>query len=53
MGPALKFGVTLLALPGGTFNRFAADLSVETIADACNAVAVGTPVQVGVGRVKH
>ncbi|WUS34595.1 diacylglycerol kinase family protein [Streptomyces sp. NBC_01255] len=52
VGPALKFGVPLMVLPGGTFNHFAADLGVETVADACAALAVRTAVRADVGRVK-
>ncbi|MFD3580427.1 bifunctional phosphatase PAP2/diacylglycerol kinase family protein [Streptomyces sp. NPDC058644] len=52
VAPALKFRVPLMVLPGGTFNHFAADLGVNTVADACAALAAGTAVQTDVGRVK-
>ncbi|MGP3925264.1 bifunctional phosphatase PAP2/diacylglycerol kinase family protein [Streptomyces sp. 8N616] len=50
-GVALRYGVPLAVLPGGTFNHFAADLGVETVQDTCRAVAAGTAVRVDVGRV--
>ncbi|MDQ8702581.1 phosphatase PAP2 family protein [Streptomyces sp. LHD-70] len=49
--PALRSGVPLLVLPGGTFNHFASDLGVDTIPDACTAVANGHAVRVDVGRI--
>ncbi|NBE56670.1 phosphatase PAP2 family protein [Streptomyces sp. YC537] len=49
--PALKYDVPLMVLPGGTFNHFAADLGVDSIADACAAVAQGHAVRVDVGRI--
>jgi diacylglycerol kinase family enzyme/membrane-associated phospholipid phosphatase len=52
VAPALKFGVPLMVLPGGTFNHFAADLGVETVADACTAVAEGGAVRADVGRIQ-
>ncbi|MFG2862265.1 bifunctional phosphatase PAP2/diacylglycerol kinase family protein [Streptomyces sioyaensis] len=52
VAPVLKFRVPLVVLPGGTFNHFAADLGVNTIADACAALAAGTAVRADVGRVK-
>ncbi|MFG3496753.1 bifunctional phosphatase PAP2/diacylglycerol kinase family protein [Streptomyces sp. NPDC047886] len=51
VAPALRYGVPLLVLPGGTYNHFAADLGVETVRDACAAVAAGDAVRVDVGRV--
>lgn len=52
VAPALEFNVPLMVLPGGTFNHFAADLGVETVADACTALAAGTAVRADVGRIK-
>ncbi|WP_234335930.1 diacylglycerol/lipid kinase family protein [Streptomyces sp. NRRL S-920] len=52
VAPALRFKVPLMVLPGGTFNHFAADLGVDTVADACAAVAEGSAVRADVGRVK-
>jgi diacylglycerol kinase family enzyme len=52
VAPALKFSVPLTVLPGGTFNHFAADLGVETVADACTAVAEGGAVRADVGRIQ-
>lgn len=52
VGPALAADVPLLVLPGGTFNHFAADLGVDTVADACQAVTEGSAVRVDVGRVR-
>lgn len=49
---ALRFDVPLMVLPGGTFNHFAADLGVDTVADACLALAEGSAVRADVGRVK-
>ncbi|MGW7272703.1 phosphatase PAP2 family protein [Streptomyces sp. NPDC054864] len=49
---ALRFDVPLMVLPGGTFNHFAADLGVDTVADACIALAEGSAVRADVGRVK-
>ncbi|WP_228979393.1 phosphatase PAP2 family protein [Streptomyces sp. DH12] len=51
VAPALRHGVPLLVLPGGTFNHFAADLGVDTVAEGCRAVAEGHAVRVDVGRV--
>ncbi|MFH8486782.1 bifunctional phosphatase PAP2/diacylglycerol kinase family protein [Streptomyces longisporoflavus] len=50
--PALRYDVPLMVLPGGTFNHFAADLGVDTVADACVALATGSAVRADVGRVK-
>ncbi|MEV2254113.1 phosphatase PAP2 family protein [Streptomyces sp. NPDC050147] len=49
---ALHFNVPLMVLPGGTFNHFAADLGVDTVADACVALAEGSAVRADVGRIK-
>lgn len=51
VAPALRHRVPLLVLPGGSFNHFAADLGVHTLADACRALAEGQAVRVDVGRV--
>ncbi|MEU8518743.1 phosphatase PAP2 family protein [Streptomyces sp. NPDC048577] len=53
VAPALRYGVPLLVLPGGTFNHFAADLGVETLVDGCAAVTAGQAVQADVGRVRR
>ncbi|MGW6735449.1 diacylglycerol kinase family protein [Streptomyces sp. NPDC055013] len=50
--PALQHRVPLMVLPGGTFNHFAADLGVDTVADAVAAVAEGSAVLADVGRIK-
>ncbi|HCA85294.1 MAG TPA: phosphoesterase, partial [Streptomyces sp.] len=47
---ALRYGVPLAVLPGGTFNHFAVDLGVESVPDACVAVARGSAVRVDLGR---
>ncbi|NJQ02856.1 bifunctional phosphatase PAP2/diacylglycerol kinase family protein [Streptomyces zingiberis] len=47
---ALRYGVPLAVLPGGTFNHFAQDLGVETVAEVCAAVESGSAVRVDVGR---
>ncbi|MGV9880094.1 diacylglycerol kinase family protein [Streptomyces sp. NPDC003006] len=52
VAPALRFKVPLMVLPGGTFNHFAADLGVDTVADACAAVSEGSAVRADVGRIK-
>ncbi|MFG2503050.1 bifunctional phosphatase PAP2/diacylglycerol kinase family protein [Streptomyces sp. NPDC048441] len=49
---ALRFDVPLMVLPGGTFNHFAADLGVDTVADACVALAEGSAVRADVGRIR-
>ncbi|MFF7356714.1 diacylglycerol kinase family protein [Streptomyces filipinensis] len=49
---ALAVGVPLMVLPGGTFNHFAADLGVDTVADACTAVVQGQAVRADVGRIR-
>ncbi|ORT55650.1 bifunctional phosphatase PAP2/diacylglycerol kinase family protein [Streptomyces sp. CB03238] len=52
VAPALKAGVPLMVVPGGTFNHFAADLGVETVADACAALSAGHAVRADVGRIR-
>ncbi|MEV0118865.1 phosphatase PAP2 family protein [Streptomyces sp. NPDC050844] len=52
VAPALRYKVPLMVLPGGTFNHFAADLGVDTVADACAAVAEGSAVRADVGRIR-
>ncbi|WP_367126336.1 bifunctional phosphatase PAP2/diacylglycerol kinase family protein [Streptomyces phytohabitans] len=47
---ALRYGVPLAVLPGGTRNHFAYDLGIETVADACRAVAAGEAAGVDVAR---
>ncbi|AKH86781.1 phosphoesterase [Streptomyces sp. CNQ-509] len=49
---ALRHGVPLAVLPGGTFNHFATDLGVESIAEAGEAVTHGSAVAVDVGRLR-
>ncbi|MGW7431613.1 phosphatase PAP2 family protein [Streptomyces sp. NPDC054861] len=49
--PALRHDVPLLVVPGGTFNHFAVDLGVDTVADACAALAEGHAVRADVGRI--
>ncbi|MEU8034234.1 diacylglycerol kinase family protein [Streptomyces sp. NPDC049099] len=49
---ALTADVPLMVLPGGTFNHFAADLGVDTVADACTAVMQGSAVRTDVGRIR-
>ncbi|MGW3244595.1 phosphatase PAP2 family protein [Streptomyces sp. NPDC001070] len=48
---ALRHGVPLLVSPGGTYNHFAMDLSIENIEDAARAVEAGTAIAVDVARV--
>ncbi|TGB10092.1 bifunctional phosphatase PAP2/diacylglycerol kinase family protein [Streptomyces sp. MZ04] len=52
VAPALRYGVPLMVLPGGTFNHFAVDLGVDSVADACAAVADGSAVRADVGRIR-
>jgi diacylglycerol kinase family enzyme len=52
VAPALTYNVPLMVLPGGTFNHFAADLGVHTVAEACAAVAEGSAVRADVGRIR-
>lgn len=47
---AVRAGVPLAVLPGGTHNHFAFDLGVEEFADACRAVQSGDAVAVDLGR---
>lgn len=47
---AVRAGVPLAVLPGGTHNHFAFDLGIEQTADACRAVQAGHAVAVDVGR---
>ncbi|MGN5633066.1 bifunctional phosphatase PAP2/diacylglycerol kinase family protein [Streptomyces sp. AC154] len=43
-------GLPLAVFPGGTLNHFAYDLGIETVADACAAIAAGNAVRVDLGR---
>ncbi|MFJ8691650.1 bifunctional phosphatase PAP2/diacylglycerol kinase family protein [Streptomyces roseolilacinus] len=52
VAPALRHRVPLLVLPGGTFNHFATDLGVDTVADGCHALTEGHAVRADVGRVR-
>ncbi|MFR9675655.1 phosphatase PAP2 family protein [Streptomyces sp. TR02-1] len=47
---ALRHRLPLAVLPGGTRNHFAYDLGIETVEDACRAVAAGEAVAVDLGR---
>ncbi len=47
---ALRHGVPLAVLPGGTLNHFAYDLGVEEAADLASAVETGDAIAVDVGR---
>ncbi|ANW17364.1 bifunctional phosphatase PAP2/diacylglycerol kinase family protein [Streptomyces clavuligerus] len=47
---AVERDLPLAVFPGGTFNHFAYDLGVETVADTCRAVADGCAVRVDLGR---
>ncbi len=47
---ALRHGVPLAVLPGGTLNHFAYDLGVEGVRDLSRAVREGEGVRVDVGR---
>lgn len=47
---AVRAGVPLAVLPGGTHNHFAYDLGIEEFADTCRAVQTGAAVAVDVGR---
>ncbi|MGW1538393.1 phosphatase PAP2 family protein, partial [Streptomyces aureus] len=49
-GVALRHGIPLAVLPGGTLNHFAHDLGVEGERDLARAVQEGEAVQVDVGR---
>ncbi|MBC6460534.1 bifunctional phosphatase PAP2/diacylglycerol kinase family protein [Actinomadura sp. HBU206391] len=50
---ALKHDVTLLPIPGGTLNRFARTLGIETVPDAIAAYRSGCVTRVDVGRVEQ
>ncbi|WP_030983979.1 bifunctional phosphatase PAP2/diacylglycerol kinase family protein [Streptomyces sp. NRRL S-1813] len=47
---ALRHGLPLAVLPGGTLNHFAYDLGIETYAEAARAVETGEAVAVDVAR---
>jgi diacylglycerol kinase family enzyme/membrane-associated phospholipid phosphatase len=47
---AVRAGVPLAVLPGGTYNHFAYDLGAEEFADTCRAVQAGDAVAVDLGR---
>lgn len=47
---AVRHGLPLAVLPGGTRNHFAYDLGIETAEDACRAVAGGEAVAVDLAR---
>ncbi|MEC4016961.1 bifunctional phosphatase PAP2/diacylglycerol kinase family protein [Streptomyces sp. H27-D2] len=47
---AVRHGLPLAVLPGGTHNHFAYDLDIESIADACRAVESGEAVSVDMAR---
>ncbi|MFF8673617.1 diacylglycerol/lipid kinase family protein [Streptomyces sp. NPDC015242] len=47
---ALRHGVPLAVLPGGTLNHFAHDLGVEDVRDLARALRQGDAVRVDVGR---
>ncbi|QPP05782.1 phosphatase PAP2 family protein [Streptomyces bathyalis] len=47
---AMRAGVPLAVLPGGTHNHFAFDLGIEEFADTCRAVQSGDAVAVDLGR---
>ncbi|CAL9318285.1 lipid kinase YegS [Streptomyces sp. SudanB135_2055] len=47
---ALRHGLPLAVLPGGTLNHFAYDLGVEDARDLCRALEGGEGVRVDVGR---
>ncbi|NXY98331.1 phosphatase PAP2 family protein, partial [Streptomyces sp. BR123] len=47
---ALRAGVPLAVLPGGTLNHFAQDLGLTGAEETCRAVAAGRAVRVAVGR---
>ncbi|MCX4704749.1 bifunctional phosphatase PAP2/diacylglycerol kinase family protein [Streptomyces sp. NBC_01373] len=49
-GMALRHGLPLAVLPGGTLNHFAHDLGVEGVRDLSRAVRDGEGVRVDVGR---
>ncbi|ARZ66961.1 phosphatase PAP2 family protein [Streptomyces sp. HU2014] len=47
---ARRYGLPLAVLPGGTYNHFAYDLGIETLADASRAVETGEAVAVDMVR---
>ncbi|MEU7043628.1 phosphatase PAP2 family protein [Streptomyces varsoviensis] len=47
---AVRHGLPLAVLPGGTRNHFAYDLGIETVADACRAVNRGEAMAVDLAR---
>ncbi|MEU7104403.1 phosphatase PAP2 family protein [Streptomyces sp. NPDC046215] len=47
---AKRYGLPLAVLPGGTYNHFAYDLGIESLADACQAVETGEAVAVDMVR---
>ncbi|WP_320776054.1 bifunctional phosphatase PAP2/diacylglycerol kinase family protein [Streptomyces sp. CRN 30] len=47
---ALRYGLPLAVLPGGTLNHFAYDLGVEDVRALCRALENGEGVRVDVGR---
>ncbi|MGV9564509.1 phosphatase PAP2 family protein [Streptomyces sp. NPDC003480] len=47
---ALRHGLPLAVLPGGTLNHFALDLGIEEVHDAVRALKRGDAVRVDVGR---
>ncbi|MBT2387586.1 bifunctional phosphatase PAP2/diacylglycerol kinase family protein, partial [Streptomyces sp. ISL-11] len=47
---AHRYGLPLAVLPGGTFNHFAYDLGIESVADAARAVEAGEAVAVDMVR---
>ncbi|AQS66630.1 bifunctional phosphatase PAP2/diacylglycerol kinase family protein [Streptomyces pactum] len=49
-GIAVRHGLPLAVLPGGTLNHFAYDLGVEDVRDLCRALERGEGVRVDVGR---
>ncbi|MEV6780822.1 bifunctional phosphatase PAP2/diacylglycerol kinase family protein [Streptomyces syringium] len=49
---ARRYGLPLAVLPGGTYNHFAYDLGIESVADACRAVETGEAVAVDLVRFK-
>ncbi|MEV5509667.1 bifunctional phosphatase PAP2/diacylglycerol kinase family protein [Streptomyces orinoci] len=50
VGVALRHRLPLAVLPGGTYNHFAHDLGVHSVADAARAVRAGRAAAVDVGR---
>ncbi|MET9296121.1 diacylglycerol kinase family protein [Streptomyces sp. NPDC003077] len=47
---AARHGLPLAVLPGGTYNHFAYDLGIETLAEAARAVETGEAVAVDLAR---